>query len=429
MATTSNNISFAGEVDVQIVELISHKKEKIDIKQLMLELSIYEDIFSNTVSGSILVTDGFDLIHNLPLIGEEIIHIRYVTPTMPESCVVDYYGYVYRVSDKIMTAERSQSYLIHFTSFENIIGVNKKVSKAFDARCDQIVSEVFSSTEFLSSEVKLEVEQCQNNIKFVSPMWNPMKTINWVSERAINKNGSPTYLFYETLDSKFHFKSLESLYTQIPKEGIKYRFDNYLRDTQTNGSVRNVGMEYSIIRDFHVEESFDYLKRIMSGVYASKLVSTNLISKTIKTTSMDYLQDFGNRKHLQNYPVTSDDLIRRRNASIEFVTNSEYAYDGQRDFRHDEWLNQRKALLGQANFTFKVDMTVSGRSDIHAGDVVEVELAQHAPINRGDSPDAMINNYFRGKFLIGAIHHKISERTHTMVMQCFTDSASKEIAK
>ena len=84
MTTTTSDVGirYSGEIDIVAIEVFSHKRERIDISAQMIELSIYEDIFTNTIHGTIAISDSFDLIHNFPFIGEELINIKLKTPTM-----------------------------------------------------------------------------------------------------------------------------------------------------------------------------------------------------------------------------------------------------------------------------------------------------------------------------------------------------------
>ena len=428
MTTTTSDvgIKYSGEIEIVAIEVFSHKRERIDIAAQMVELSIYEDIFTNTIHGTIAISDSFDLIHNFPFIGEELINIKLKTPTMGDRGAVDYFGYVYKISDRHYTTERGQVYLIHFCSFEHIVDMNKKVSKSFKGNISDLVEEIFKSDEFLASNKNLVLERTGNNIVFASPFWNPLKTINWLATRALKKeNGSPSFLFYETLDNRFNFVSLDSMYMQKPKQGVHYRYDNYTRMPTDTGSTRNLDLDYGIIRDLYVEEVFDYASRSESGMYASRLINTNLLSKTIKTTTYDYHESFPKTNHLGGFPVSSPNLLKRRSSAIFSTTNSEFVYDGQRDFKIDQWFAQRKSLMGQAYSVHKADIVVSGRLDLHAGDCVTMELAQRHAVNRGDGKQEIVSNYFTGKFLIAAIHHRIEGGTHNMVMQCFTESLSK----
>lgn len=428
MSAIETGIRYAGEVEILAIEVYSHKKEKIDITPQMIEMSIYEDIFANTIHGSVIIADSFDLIANFPFIGEELIKLKLRTPTMGSDGTVEYDGYIYKISDRHFNSERGQVYTLHFTSYETIIDVNKKISKSFEGNVTDIVKFIAQDSGFLGSDKQLILERAGNSIQFVSPYWNPLKTINWLSVRALKRdNNSPTFLFFETLDGKFKFVSLDSLYSQTPKSSITYRYDSFLRETSATGSTKNIDREYGIIRDIYVDEVFDYIKRSESGMYASKLINSSIVSKTIKTHINDYLDSFTDTSHLGAHPVSSNKLIRKTGAAIYHTSTSEYVYDGQRDFRVSQWMTQRKSLLGQAFNVFKVDMVVAGRLDMRAGDCVNIEINQHQPINRGDGKDQIINQYFSGKFLVGAIHHRFEGNNHSMIMQCFTESLSREL--
>ena len=53
----------------------------IDLKNVTVEFAVYEDLFSNFMTGEITVQDASSLIETLPLVGEEFVRIRFRTPT------------------------------------------------------------------------------------------------------------------------------------------------------------------------------------------------------------------------------------------------------------------------------------------------------------------------------------------------------------
>ena len=78
MSAIETGIRYAGEVEILAIEVYSHKKEKIDITPQMIEMSIYEDIFANTIHGSVIISDSFDLIANFPFIGQSYCNRMYL---------------------------------------------------------------------------------------------------------------------------------------------------------------------------------------------------------------------------------------------------------------------------------------------------------------------------------------------------------------
>lgn len=423
----SKGLSFASQFELKKLSITAASSNKsYELQNQYQELSLYEDIFSNTIYGTILIADSIDLLSNMPIIGEELVEIELLTPTMTKD-IVKYKGYVYKVTDVVDTADKGKTYLIHFTSIETILDANKKISKYFNGQISTIIDNIFHDANLLGSDKKLVVEETANQIKFASPFWSPLKTINHLASMSLTKKSKiPSYVFFETLRGDFNFVSINNLAAHEPK--ITYRKNTgHTRDTRNDGSIRNLDNEYSIIQTYYIDEMFDYLSRLKNGMYASRLITANPISKTIKVTSQDYLNEFPKSNHLNKFPVMSSTAQRKKNASLNFVTNQEYSYDGQRNLRIDEWLLQRRSLLSQIHDVFRVDIEVNGRTDVHAGDTVNIEMMKAETSIKGDSNKQSQNNFYTGKFIVAAVHHRFADNRHTMCMQCVTDSFAKAL--
>ena len=424
----NSSLKIAGEVDLQKIELFTYKNEAIDIRHQMVSISLYEDLFSQAVHGTVTVTDSLGLIENMPLIGEEKIRIKYQTPTMDDH-VVDYVGYVYKVGDCLEFSDRGRTYTIYFTSFEAIIDANKKISKYFGGKVSDTVQAVCFDKTMLGSDKKIIVEDTGNLMKFVSPYWSPYQIIGYCASTALTQDQkAANYLFYETLRGDLNFVSMNSKFNKNNKAKVDYVYNqDTVRERTANGTVRDLDKAYSRILEFSMDTAFDYIKRTTSGVYGNRLITANTVSKTIKVTSNDYLKDFGKTNHLAEFPIISTDAYRSKNARLVHHVNPEYNFGGQRNTRFHEWMLQRQSLLSQLDNTMKIDVTVLGRTDMHAGDVVTLSIPTVQSVNEGESTDDNVNKYYSGRYLISAIHHRIEGRSHMMTMQCVTDALSKEL--
>ena len=73
----SDGIQFAGEFDLQEALVISPTGEVTDLLTdlMVVEINIFEDIFKNSISGSVLVTDTGNIFSKLPnvTLGHHII--------------------------------------------------------------------------------------------------------------------------------------------------------------------------------------------------------------------------------------------------------------------------------------------------------------------------------------------------------------------
>ena len=69
--------AFAGDYVLDKVVLINHTGQRIDIKFIMTELNIYESIYNNAVTGSIVIGDTKNQISRMEIQGLELslIHI------------------------------------------------------------------------------------------------------------------------------------------------------------------------------------------------------------------------------------------------------------------------------------------------------------------------------------------------------------------
>ena len=80
----SENINFAGEFGVEDLRIVTPNGEVADLisDALVSEINIFEDIFKNTITGSILLIDIRDVITLLPIQGEEELYLKLRTPTL-----------------------------------------------------------------------------------------------------------------------------------------------------------------------------------------------------------------------------------------------------------------------------------------------------------------------------------------------------------
>ena len=73
----------AGDVKLTKLQLESPKKS-LNLTGVFAEVSVFEDIFSNTMSGTITIFDTKGIIDFMPLMGEETLTITFQTPNRPE---------------------------------------------------------------------------------------------------------------------------------------------------------------------------------------------------------------------------------------------------------------------------------------------------------------------------------------------------------
>lgn len=415
-------VFYPGHVEFEAIELIAGNGRKIDIRLQMVEMNMFEDLLSNVITGSILVDDAFDFIYNLPIIGEETLHLVYKTPSINDNFKIDKYFSIYKVSD-VLYEKNKMKYVLHFISPEAITDLNKSVSKVFGGNCSDLIESVLREKFLIGTDKKLYVEKSNNLVKFISAFWSPFKIINWISKRALNKNKNANYVFYESTRG-FEFNSISTLFGQNPYR--KLVFDEYTRDTNTNrSSSLNYEETYKRVLNLGVDIMIDYIERLKSGMYASRIQIANLTTKSISSLSYEYLKNFDSSTHLNRYPLNSENLLRKKNSTLVFKNNISHGFD-QSQNSYSQWYLQRLALLAQAS-AIKLNIEVHGRTDYYVGQVIELTVPAKNMISDQDNSQDLINSKLSGNYLISAINHKFTINQHRIHAELIKDSFGEKV--
>ena len=79
-------LEFAGDYHLPYIHLHNHKGEGLsantfgeNISSLVVEMNIYESLFANCITGSLVIADTNNLISNLPIQGTERLSFRLST--------------------------------------------------------------------------------------------------------------------------------------------------------------------------------------------------------------------------------------------------------------------------------------------------------------------------------------------------------------
>lgn len=418
MAEKTDQISYLGQTNLT-VEIISSTGITTDITAMVGDCTLYEDIFSNTMSGYVLIQDAIDLINTLPLIGQELIKIDFQTPTLDNK--VSKIFYIYKLQNR-MAYKRSQVYILNFCSQELISSSNTKISKAFAGNITDTVSTIFNDNKYMAAQSALYVEKTKNSYSFIAPYWSPLETINWLTAKSLNEKGVANFLFYET-NQTYEFVSVDTLIQSIPVRDYVYSDVDPNTALGFNGSKED---KYSIVESIDNGVTFDYLRNLNAGMYASKLYTYDLTSRSIESTTFDYIDDYDKSSHLEKEPLKTDNLFRRKLASLYFIHKNDYMAGTYNQQGYKNFFLQRNSLLEQLS-AFKMCIKVPGRTDIKVGHTITFTINEMRQILKDEIATSGKSDYFSGKYLITAIRHQILSGKHSMYLEIVSDSFMKTL--
>jgi hypothetical protein len=412
----SEVIRFAGDVSIRKADIVTQNGIYQDIRAQILNIHVYEDLFSPFISGIVIIKESLDFVNLFPLVGEELLNLEISTPSLPSTLRGEFH--IYKLSEREVIGDKSVVYTLHFISKEAIIDLNKKISRGFGGKVSEIATNILKEPNIGLETIKnILVEPSSNSTKYVSNFWSPVKNMNYLCDNGVNRNGSPTYIFFENREG-FNFMSLETLYT--PDVLQTFVNDKYSRDDRDGiGSIKNIDEDFKRILEIRIPVAFDYMDRIRSGMNASNMILYDFTKKQYSASSFDMLRNFDQQRHLNQFPLISNKNVRRGDSMIINATKYFGNFNGFGDVTNTAILQKRISLLKQAE-AMKIEIVVPGRVDYTVGKKVKLDLPRIEPITKLDVD--MQDKIFSGTYLIAAINHYIDKEKHECHMELIKDS-------
>jgi hypothetical protein len=343
-------LRYAGDVSIEKCDIFTSGGLRQDIADQVIALTLFEDLYSPFLSGSLTVRESFDLVNVFPFVGEEMIEINVVTPTLSDKQNISGTFYIYKMTDRTLLGDKLVGYVLHFISVEAIIDLNKKISKVYSGKPEEIIKNLLTEqTNGLQTKKEIFTEPTNKDVKFISNFWSPAKCINYVTSLAVNKNDAANYVFFENRYG-FYFISLDSLYAN----GVYQEFtkDGYTRDTLPGGDdARNIPEDYRRIENINVPVGFDYMDKIRSGVYSSKLISYDLNKKVYNSKNYNIREKYDKMNHLNPNPALGDNAIFRSNSLLINYPRDNANFSGYGDATNYKHLQDRISLMNLAEAT------------------------------------------------------------------------------
>ena len=415
-----DGLRFAGDVDIERVEIVSSAGRGVEVTNMVAEIQIFEDIFSPCVTGTVTITDSIDLVNVFPFIGEEKIILKIRTPAIPDKMKesrIDQQFYIYKMSDRKVLGDKNVFYILHFCSYELVSDANLKLSRSFEGKISDIAKKMMK-TEIVKSDLPMDIEETKNSVKYISNYWSPYKNMNFLAERAISTSNVPNYVFFENRHG-LNFVSLSGLFGKKDRE--QYTYDSFERVPKEHGSIQHPEATFSRFLDYTIETGFDYIERINSGMFGSKMISHDILTKKYSTQNVSMFTNFDQEKHLNKYPVSTQDVLARYNSNIFNYPKYNRHMNGSGDDGVQNWLQRRVSLMAQAH-AYRMTAEVPGRTDITVGEIVSVKIYKSSQTLKEDENDSLVDNMFSGRYIISALNHRITREKHEIHMELLKDS-------
>ena len=437
------NINYVTDYQLDKLELItSLSGGRVNLLPFMVELNLFEDIYSSTISGEMVVSDALGLISNFRLSGSEFIEVSLRKSSQDSHPIKESYR-VYKVSKRI-TGENNayEIYSLNFCSEEFLLSEQYRISKSVKGtEISKIVKDI------LTSYVKVGIGGGTKNVfvddtfgvyDFILPNKKIFETINWLSTYAlpVGKEGADM-LFYENRDG-YYFRSLQTSYEQ--NEYQTYKFDPKNIDVELNQQVSNA-------LNFEVLDFFDTLGGISNGTFSNRLITINPLTRTYKddndfnyakyytkakrmnTNGSAVINDYKNRHKKTMYDTPPNGLqVGTLRMAVDNTEMKKNPYISQNpdtvanDINIRKYMPNRVAQIALANYT-RIKITVAGDPNLTTGKTIVFNTYGFNGTEKREK-DA----FYSGKYLITAVRHVVKNNSYITVMELAKESVASPYA-
>jgi len=452
----AKGLQTAGEFIIDELKLVTTSGLEVDLTTSVIGLTLFEDIFSMTISGTVAIADSVNLASYGPLLGQEYLHLKISTPTFKdESAIIDFSKnafLVHSISNREKLTDGVQGFTLSFVSPELVRNQRLKVTQSLTDTWSNIVKKMLIDPSYIDTKKKIDLEPTAGVKKFVAPNVRPLDIVVMGMKQAVAEfKGEPTYLFYETLKG-FNFRTLASLYNNAPQ--LDY-ITVVAGSNPVGNKDYNVLNELRTVLSYEIVSNNDSIANYRTGMFGSKLITHDIISKSYETKIYNYHDDFEKESHIvggvtagtPEFPLASALALNDKGLRVsdfpartfmmptslsggvdsqhttENNTNPYMAYDPHK------WLQRRNSQMIQLENALQVNIMTHGNTLINAGDKVILNLPYTASVK--PAGNEKFDRFYKGPFLIKRIRHDFimnsSPKRHRMYMNLVKDSIEEEL--
>ena len=425
--------------DVNIKRLsIRSANGNYDLNPHCQELSIFENIFRPALTATMVLVDSHNMPYKRPIVGEETVDIDIALTGYGDGQDSEVYSikpppfHVNSLTARDHFLPKAHRFSLNLISEKYMSSIHSKVSRSYNNdKISTIVADIYYN--YLHDETyALTFEPTEVTERVVIPNLSPLDAIAWLSKRAVPENSfSVNYVYYETMHGSF-FVSLNSL----AKEEPVFTFTQKPRGSDPTG-VENASAGILKINSFEFIKQFDKNENTKMGVYASKLITHDIVTKKIEQHEYGGLEEWDYYNHCGKFPPLSNSDVETRSSEIARTTYapSQFNVTEQRSLnnmvdsrvefypKHDQmysinvgdlydnkvenWKLRRNNHIGIYN-GISILLKVAGNSALRVGQTVNVILPSPESTDRDKKSDSLNDKFLSGKYMVTAIQHVFS---------------------
>lgn len=434
---------FPGDVEITAATIVSSRGEVFDIRNMVLEINIYQSLFDHYLQCDIAISDALNLNNSIKgdedksipggFNGGEVLIISYRERTdasMDSEIPVKKHMFgIYETSDRSRINENTESYIISGISLEAYQTMPQTINKVYGRGPGNTITNMMKSiiNEYVYTDVmrdqyrvakiykSVEVDDTSGLQKYIIPSLSVDETIDFLANEADSEDHYPYYIFYED-SSGFKFKNVSSLIDNASLDFTYTHFMSNITESNTEDGVKYDDqykiISYSIVKDNNI------LKNVSGGLFKSKTINLDILKKKTNAVVFDYEKEsdkfttVGNGKF--NVEVNGTPIVN--------LTTSRTNHDSDVLFQKETPLPKklntffsRKGSYQKQLFNKVIEISIPGNSTINVGGVIDLEFYIHNDIG---TDKGQLDKLLSGSYLITKVRQKITDDVFTTLLEC-----------
>ncbi len=390
-----------GDIELIDIVLMSEDGERgYSLINQAVTLDIYESVMSPIMWAEIQIADSQGLLQNFPIIGEELILIKFNTPennTQPAQ-------YLFRVN-AVLDKQSNQTnkrltYTLQCCSAEAMTNAKVSVTETKKDSIDNIVKSIFD--DYLDSAKPLNISTTDGIEEQVITNLSPLQAIDYLRQRAQSRRfQSSSYTFYENRKG-FNFVTLE----QLIEDGAKtvesgnydkiFFYDTARKDDASAVTYRNIlaynqisfGDSITQVQEGGLNnqvQAFDLITGDVTVTTATENLSADAFAATSSTSSGTHTSSFV-RKHGKQTTTTRVVTVRSDLPDTDV---------GDRLSKKQAYAQRLAQNITQIH--------IYGDASINIGDVIECRFPSSVDVDSDNGSARLVT----GTYIVTKVRHII----------------------
>lgn len=410
-------------------------EEEVDIRNLIVEVDIYEDIEKAYLSGQIVISDDQGLFDGINFKGTETLSLEIASGGDDLSPFVDKEFMMTRIEKSTRVNERTEVFLVQMVEKHFVLNQLKRLSRGFSAPLEKIMTQIIGSELNKDVDLSYMTPSAQGSRRLVVPFMKPMEAIEWVRDRASTETGSPYFVYATIHDDNIRIATLDGILVQPPfNKEVPYL---YSISTTSKSNELPEDQRSFLIENYKAVKQEDTLKLITSGSIGAQYNNIDLttgLQLSSHYTVRSILEDFKNREIIPSKSTQNvfddqqqfeDKFVDDFNSREYYQVNSSNSFLREKGY-HDVANNAEYSIklknhaIRNLLFRNMLNIVVPGVGIIHSkvsvGDTIKVNFLSSNSSNDSLDTETLTDKNKSGNYMIYSTRHTFRDTKHFVSM-------------